>query len=127
MTEVRPHQIWETRPDTHAAWRRVKVVNVSMDAVELQYLDSPTLDIATEGEMRFSNTAGVYGPPLVTNTRRIAGCSDRANYSINGVGPLGKIELPTEAGFLLHLREAVDFVQRLRFRQSRTLAPTHPP
>jgi hypothetical protein len=47
MTEVKPNQIWETRPDTHAAWRRVKVVNVSLDAVELQYLDSPAPDIAT--------------------------------------------------------------------------------
>ena len=41
MTEVKQNQIWETRPDTHAGWRRVKVVNVSLDAVELQYLDSP--------------------------------------------------------------------------------------
>jgi hypothetical protein len=47
MTEVKPNQIWETRPDTDAGWRRVKVVNVSLDAVELQYLDSPAPDIAT--------------------------------------------------------------------------------
>jgi hypothetical protein len=47
MTEVKQNQIWETRPDTHVGWRRVKVVNVSLDAVELQYLDSPAPDIAT--------------------------------------------------------------------------------
>ena len=47
MTEVKPNQLWERRPLTHAGWRRVKVVNVSLGAVELQYLDSLAPAIAT--------------------------------------------------------------------------------
>jgi hypothetical protein len=42
MTKVRLHQIWETRPDTNAPWRRVKVVNVSLEVVDLEYLDAPS-------------------------------------------------------------------------------------
>jgi len=40
MTKVQPYQVWETRPDTNAPWRRVKVVNVRLDAVDLEYLDA---------------------------------------------------------------------------------------
>jgi len=48
VTDVEVHQIWETRPNTDSPWRRVKVVNVSLDAVELQYLDTPDVpDITT--------------------------------------------------------------------------------
>jgi hypothetical protein len=39
MTDVELDQIWETRPDTNAKWRQVKVLGVSLDVVELQYLD----------------------------------------------------------------------------------------
>jgi hypothetical protein len=42
MTKVQLNQVWETRPDTSAPWRRVKVVNVSLDFVNLEYLDAPT-------------------------------------------------------------------------------------
>jgi hypothetical protein len=41
-TKVRLFQVWETRPDTNAPWRRVKVVNMSLDVVDLEYLDVPS-------------------------------------------------------------------------------------
>ena len=41
MTKIQPQQVWETRPNLNAPWRRVKVVNVSLDAVNLEYLDAP--------------------------------------------------------------------------------------
>jgi hypothetical protein len=40
-TKVQPHQVWETRTDANSQWCRVKVVNVSLDTVELEYLDAP--------------------------------------------------------------------------------------
>lgn len=48
MTDVKLDQIWETRPDTNAQWRQVKVLNVRLDVVELQYLDGASAaDVAT--------------------------------------------------------------------------------
>jgi hypothetical protein len=48
MTDIQQGEIWETRPDTNARWRRVKVLNVTLDVVELQYLDgSGAADVAT--------------------------------------------------------------------------------
>jgi hypothetical protein len=41
MIQVKPDQVWETRPNINEPWRRVKVVNVSLDLVDLQYLDTP--------------------------------------------------------------------------------------
>lgn len=39
--EVKPFQIWKRRDNPNAAWRQVKVINVALDAVELQFLDMP--------------------------------------------------------------------------------------
>src|SRR5271154_2670432 len=33
MTKIQPEQVWETRPNLNAPWCRVKVVNVTLDAV----------------------------------------------------------------------------------------------
>jgi hypothetical protein len=40
MADVGLHQVWETRPITTEPWRRVKIVNVSLEEVEFQYLDT---------------------------------------------------------------------------------------
>ncbi len=65
-TKVQPHQVWETRADANSPWRRVRVVNVSLDTVELEYLDAPgepdiktsvattqSAMVASEGRFRF--------------------------------------------------------------------------
>jgi hypothetical protein len=62
MTDVKPNQIWDTRPNTEAQWRRVKVINVSLGAVELQYLDTPSASeiattFATTQSAMFASTA----------------------------------------------------------------------
>jgi hypothetical protein len=41
MDDVRSDQIWETCKDTKSTWRRVKVINVLGDTVDLEYLDAP--------------------------------------------------------------------------------------
>ena len=41
MDDVRSNQIWETCKDAKSAWRRVKVINVLGDTVDLEYLDTP--------------------------------------------------------------------------------------
>ena len=41
MTEVKPFQIWDVRENEKAPWREAMVINVSPDAVELQFLDMP--------------------------------------------------------------------------------------
>jgi hypothetical protein len=61
MTDVKPNQIWDTRPNAEAQ-RRVKVINVSLDAVELQYLDTPSASeiattFATTQSAMFASTA----------------------------------------------------------------------
>ena len=42
MTKIQPKQVWETRPNLNAPWCRVKVVNATLDAVNLEYLDAPS-------------------------------------------------------------------------------------
>jgi hypothetical protein len=39
--DVAPHQIWEFRFNRRAKWRLVRVINVSWEAVELEFLDIP--------------------------------------------------------------------------------------
>jgi hypothetical protein len=41
MHDVRSDQIWETCKDAKSTWRRVKVINVLGDTVDLEYLDAP--------------------------------------------------------------------------------------
>jgi len=41
VTDVKPLQIWDVRENDKAPWREAKVLMVSGDAVELQYLDMP--------------------------------------------------------------------------------------
>lgn len=41
MTEVKPFQVWDVRENEKAPWREAMVVNLSRDAVELQFLDMP--------------------------------------------------------------------------------------
>jgi hypothetical protein len=41
MHDVRSDQIWETCKDRKSTWRRVKVINVLGDTVDLEYLDAP--------------------------------------------------------------------------------------
>jgi hypothetical protein len=41
MPDVKTDQIWKVRLGQRGPWRRVRVINVSLDAVELQYLDLP--------------------------------------------------------------------------------------
>ena len=43
MLDVRSNQIWETCKDTRSTWRRVRVVNVLGDTVDLEYLDAPSV------------------------------------------------------------------------------------
>jgi hypothetical protein len=40
MADVRVHQVWETRAMTTEPWRQVKIVNVSLEEVEFQYLST---------------------------------------------------------------------------------------
>jgi hypothetical protein len=40
MADVRVHQVWETRAMTTERWRQVKIVNVSLEEVEFQYLNT---------------------------------------------------------------------------------------
>jgi len=42
VTEVKPFQIWDVRENEKAPWREAMVINVSPDAVELQFLDMPS-------------------------------------------------------------------------------------
>jgi hypothetical protein len=41
MLDVKPGQIWKVCSCSKREWRRVRVVNVVLDAVELEYLDMP--------------------------------------------------------------------------------------
>lgn len=41
MLDVKPGQIWKVCFGSKHEWRRVRVVNVVLDAVELEYLDMP--------------------------------------------------------------------------------------
>ena len=43
VTEVKPFQVWDVRENEKAPWREAMVINVSADAVELQFLDMPNL------------------------------------------------------------------------------------
>jgi hypothetical protein len=43
MLDVRSNQIWETCKDTRSTWRRVRVINVLGDTVDLEYLDTPSV------------------------------------------------------------------------------------
>jgi hypothetical protein len=40
MADVRVHQVWKTRAMTTEPWRQVKIVNVSLEEVEFQYLNT---------------------------------------------------------------------------------------
>jgi hypothetical protein len=51
MHDVRSDQIWETCKDTKSTWRRVKVINVLGDTVDLEYLDA-----AADPERIFTTT-----------------------------------------------------------------------
>ena len=44
--DVRPTEIWETRVSEREPWRRVRVLDVISDVVELQYLDMPEVNVA---------------------------------------------------------------------------------
>lgn len=48
MTDVKPLQIWDVRENDKAPWREAKVLMVSGDAVELQYLDMPNAPLASQ-------------------------------------------------------------------------------
>jgi hypothetical protein len=39
---VKPHQVWEFRPNHRMAWRAIRIVNVSPEAVEVQFLHIPS-------------------------------------------------------------------------------------
>jgi len=39
MLDVKPGQVWKVRPRGEEVWRPVRVVNVVLDIVELEYLD----------------------------------------------------------------------------------------
>jgi hypothetical protein len=41
VTDVKPFQVWDVRENEKAPWREAVVINVSLDAVELQFLDMP--------------------------------------------------------------------------------------
>jgi hypothetical protein len=43
MFDVRPGQIWKVRLRGNDDWQRVRVVNVILDVVELEYLDRSAL------------------------------------------------------------------------------------
>lgn len=53
MKDVRSDQIWETCKDTKSQWRRVKVIAVLGDTVDLEYLDAPR---APDPERIFTTT-----------------------------------------------------------------------
>ncbi len=57
--DVKPFQIWEVRDNTNAPWREVTVVNVSGDAVELQFCDMPGApDLARTFKASWSRMTG---------------------------------------------------------------------
>jgi hypothetical protein len=39
---VKPHQVWEFRPNHRMAWRAVRIINVSAESVEVQFLNMPS-------------------------------------------------------------------------------------
>jgi hypothetical protein len=71
--DVRPQQIWQTRPNTNAPWRRVKVVNVNLDAVELQYLDTP-------GKPDIATTIATTQSAMLASDALFKLVSDKADY-----------------------------------------------
>jgi hypothetical protein len=97
--EVKPNQLWETRSHTHAGWRRVKVVNVSLGAVELQYLDSPAPDIATTFAMTQSAMLGSTAIQACER-RAIKRDADAAGTQCKSRSrhPVGGMHAPTRLG-----------------------------
>jgi hypothetical protein len=60
MADVKPGQLWVIRPDRDSQWRRTRVVDVSGNEVELQYLDMPVASTVRESSARMLRSPRRY-------------------------------------------------------------------